>query len=201
MGVLKDVIGIVLVLALILMVLYVYSLSQVDVERITINELQDISLTGFTLGGDIYLYNGGIIPVWIDHIDYKIILESSGNELTSGYIKGTMIPPRKTVNFPFSKKINWIPSAEVAWGLITPGKTYAKIFGTVYVADLKFIDFKIPFEKKVDLEVYIRQFAKTKFEETVDKVTDTITDVVDKIGEGINTIGGKISEGLGKIFD
>ncbi len=190
----------ILVILLVLGGLYVYSLSQVEVREVTINELQDISLSGFTLGGNIKLYNGGLLPVGVDHITYEIVLESSGNQLTGGYIQGKTISPKQIANFPFSKKINWIPTSQVAWGLITPGETYAKISGNVYVADLKFVDFKIPFETRVDLERYIRQFAKRKIEQAVDTITDTTKDIVDAVGEGIKSITGKVVDGLGKLF-
>ena len=162
--------------------------------------MQDISFSGFTLGGNIELFNGGILPLGVDHINYRVILENSGNELASSYIDGKIISPQQTENFPFSTKINWVPTSELAWGLITPGETYAKIEGRISLADLKIIDFKIPFEKRVNLELYIRQFAKKKIEQAVDKVTDTVTDVVDKVGEGIKSITGKVIDGLGKIF-
>jgi len=185
MGAIKKTIAIVSVLLLILGGfggMYIYSLSKVEIRDIKINELQDISLSGFTLGGYIQLYNGGFLPVIVNHISYEVVLEASGKQLVQGYIDGKKISSKQTANFPFSNKINWVPTSEVAWGLITPGKTYAKISGSVYVADLKFVEFKIPFEKRVDLEQYIRQFAKAKIEQAVDKVTSTVTNVVDSIG-------------------
>lgn len=200
MGAPKKILISIFVILIIFGGLYVYSLSQVEIKRVMVNDLQDISLSGFRLGGYIELYNGGLILVGVDHIQYRVLLESSSNELASGDINGKLIPPRQTTNFPFSNKINWVPTSEVAWGLITPGQTYAKVEGMIYVADLGVIEFKIPFETRVDLEQYIRQFAKRKIEEAVDKVTNTITNVVDKVGEGIKNITGKVVDGLEKIF-
>lgn len=200
MGVATRILISIFVILIILGGLYVYSLSQVKIQGVTINDLQDISVSGFTLGGDIVLYNGGILPVGVDHISYDVILEDSGNKLANGNIDGKLISPKQTTNFPFSNKINWVPTSEVAWGLITPGRTYAKVKGIIYVADLKVIDFKIPFEVRLDLEQYIRQFAQRKIEEAIDKVTNTITNVVNKVGEGIKGITGKVVDGLGKIF-
>ena len=74
--------------------LYVYSLSQVRVVNVGIDQLQDIGLSGFTLGGGIEIYNGGIVPVGISHLDYFVTLESNGRELATGRINGGKIPPQ-----------------------------------------------------------------------------------------------------------
>ena len=52
------------------------------------------------------------------------------------------------------------------------------------------------FSKRVDLEGYIRQFAKEKAMETVTKVVDGTKEVA----EGIKNIGNKIVDGIGKIL-
>jgi len=176
--------------------LYVYSLSKVKVVNVNVNQLQNISLSGSTLGGGIEIYNGGIVPVGIDHIDYFITLENNGEELASGRIDGKKIPPRSTVNYPVSARISWIPSSQVAWGLITPGATYVKVAGTVYVADLGIIDFKVPFSTRVNIEQYIRQFAKTKIQQAAQKVVDTTKNISDSIA----TVGSKIVDGIKNVF-
>jgi hypothetical protein len=204
MGILKTISWIVFIIIICFLIysgLYVYSLSKVEVIDVRVNNLQDVGLSGFTLGGEVDVYNGGVLKVDISQITYSLVLDGTGNTLASGLISGDEIPVKETVSFPFSNKINWIPTAELAWNLITPGKTYATLRGTVYVADLGFIDFKIPFEKKIDLEAYIRQFVKNKVEEAVENVTEAVTDTVEKIGEGIKTITGNIIKGIGKLFD
>ncbi len=169
--------------------LYIYSLSKIELQKVTVNELQNINLSGFTFGGNIKLYNGGVLPVGVKKITYKITLENSGNELGSGYIEGKTISAKQTADFPFSQEINWAPTSEVALGLITPGQTFAKVEGTVYVADLKITEFKVPFEMRVDLEQYIKQFAETKIQESLNKYGINITNVT-----------GKLSDILGKVL-
>jgi LEA14-like dessication related protein len=185
---LRKILIFVLIILIIYAGLWIYSLSKIEVKNVNIDSLQDLSLTGFTLGGNLEIYNDGIVPVTIDHINYAVTLESSGKELTRGNIIGKKIPAKKTVEFPFSNQINWIPTAEVAIGLITPGQTYAKMEGTVYVADLQVVEFKIPFEKRLDLEPYIKQFVKNKVEETINNVVNTVTNTVNKVVEGIKNI-------------
>jgi len=176
--------------------LYVYSLSQVRVVNVGINQLQNIGLSGFTLGGDIDIYNGGIVPVGINHLDYFVTLENNGRELASGRIDGGKIPQKRIVSYPVSTRISWVPTSQVALGLITPGATYAKVAGTVYVADLKVIDFKVPFSTRVNIEQYIRQFAKAKIQQATQKVIDTTKN----IGESIIDTGSKIVEGIKNLF-
>ena len=167
--------------------LYIYSLSKVEIKDVKVNGLEDVSLSGFTLSGNIELYNGGIVPVSFDHIEYAINLESDNHLLGNGYIRGDTLIPGKTTAVPFSNKINWIPAAEVALNLITPGKTYANINGIVFFKFLGFIDFEKSFTHRVDLEIYIKQFIKQTINQTVDKVVNT----VQHIGEGIKTLANK----------
>ena len=67
--------------------------------------------------------------------------------------------------FAFSNEIKWVPTAEMAIGLITKENTYAKITGVVYAIDLGFVSIKVPFEKRIDLKPYVEQFVKNKIGE------------------------------------
>jgi hypothetical protein len=180
--------------------LYAYSLSKIEVVNVRVDSLQDVSLSGFTLGGEIDVYNGGVLKVSVSQITYSLDIDGSEKQLTSGIIKGAEIPAKDTVSFLFSSRVNWTPTAEIAWNLITPGKTYATLSGTVYAADLGFIYIKTHFEKKVDLEDYISQFAKNQPEGTAEKVTGAVTDVIEKIGEGLKTVTGNIVRGVGNLI-
>jgi hypothetical protein len=171
--------------------LYVYSLSKVEIRDLKFNSMQNVSATGFTLNGYIEIYNGGILPVSMDHINYDIILESSGSVLTSGYIEGKKIPAGKSVMFPTSNYINWIPTAELAAGMFDKNDTYAIVKGTAYIADVKFTEFKIPFEVRINLEQYIRQFIASKIDTFVDKASDFITGMI-----GAGAINESTKEGI-----
>jgi hypothetical protein len=204
MGVIKKVFWIIIIIILSILIyasLYVYSLSKIDVKAVRINSLQDISLSGFTLGGEVDVYNDGIITVGISKITYSLALDGTGTQLASGVINGDDIPVKETASFPFSNKISWIPTAEVAWNLITPGKTYATLSGTVHVADVGFFELKKPFEQKIDLEPYIKQFARDQVQGTLETATGVVTNTIQKIGEGIKTVTGNIVKGIGKLLD
>lgn len=168
--------------------IYIYSLSKIEVRSINFNNLEDASLSGFTLNGYIEVYNGGLIPVGIDHVQYDVILEKTGNMLANGYVQGTTISPGTIVRFPTTNRIDWTPTAEMAVDLLNPGDTYILISGNVYVANLQFIEFKLPFQQRVNIEQYIRQFIANAVRQVVDtgkkiinKVGDVISDAVRKI--------------------
>ena len=199
-GSVKRIFVILLLVAIVIAGLYGYSLSQVQVRDVRISSLQDISFSGFTLGGSIELYNGGILPVGVDYVTYKVVLEETDLELASGRIEGKTISPKNVESFPFSNKVNWVPSAELALRLVTPGKSYAKVSGIVNVADFGIVDFKVPFEARVDLESYIRQFARQKIEQTIDRATKAVQDTVGNIGEGIKSVTGKVIDVWENLF-
>jgi hypothetical protein len=180
--ILAIIVSVVILLVLILVGLYVYSISKISVENVRVNSLKEVSTSGFTLSGDIDLYNGGVLPVGIDHIIYTVVLEQGNKTLASGTIDGRTIPAGKVASFPFTNKISWVPTLDVAIGLITPGKTYAKVSGTVYVADLKVAEFKVPFEARIDLEEYIKQFAKENVQGLIDKAIDAVGNFLNKLG-------------------
>ncbi|MCK5107835.1 MAG: hypothetical protein KAQ83_03850 [Nanoarchaeota archaeon] len=163
--------------------LYVYSLSQITVPDVQLNRLEDVSLTGFVISGGIIVANNGLVPVKIDKIKYNITLDFNQNKLSDGYISGTWIKPNEQKEYDFSNKINWVPTVSLAWDMIKPGSTTATIRGFVYVADFKYLEFKVPFQHQIDLEEYIEQFATNLLETAVNKVKETVESVGETIGD------------------
>lgn len=181
--------------------LYVYSLYQVEVSDLRVGSIQDISLSGFTLGGELDVYNGGLIGVEISKIDYSLVLDETGDSLASGSVQGGKISAKKTASFSFSNKIDWVPTAELAKNLIKSGKTYATLSGIVYM-DLGIVDIKKPFrEEKIDLEEYVRQFIIAEVEDAIEEAAGAVTDTIEKIGDGLKAVTGNIIKGIGEFFD
>ncbi len=176
--------------------LYAYSLSKVKITDVRINNLENVNSNGFTLGGDISVYNGGMLKADISRIIYSLALDKTGDRIGSGIIEGGKIAAKETANFSFSNRINWTPSADLALNIITGGNSNATLKGSAYVADLGFVEFKVPFEKKIDLENYIRQFVNDKIAEQAGNTT-----TIEKIGEEIKTITGNIIKGIANLFD
>lgn len=42
--------------------------------------------------------------------------------------------------------------------LLNPGDIYIKVSGIVHIANLQIIEFKIPFQQRINIDQYIRQF-------------------------------------------
>lgn len=181
--------------------LYAYSLSKVKVIDVQVKSLENINSNGFTLGGDVEVYNGGMLKADVSKITYSVELDKTGTQLASGLIEGKKIAVKETANFSFSTRINWTPTAELALDLLEPGNSYATLKGNVYTADFGFIELKIPFEKKIDLEGYIRQFARERIAEITGGSAGNTTNIIEQIGEGLETITGNIIKGIGKLFD
>jgi LEA14-like dessication related protein len=199
MGLIKTfliILFVIIILACIFLGLYIDSLKKIELKDIEFDEIKEVNLNGFTLNGRLKVYNGGLIPITFNYIDYQIILEKNGETLGNGTIHKEKINPKQTKEIEFENRIIWTPSSDVAWGLITPGKTYAIFQGKIHVVDFFFLHLEIPFEERFDLEIYIRQFAKSKIQQTVEKVVDT----GEKIVQGIKDLGSKVGEGLKNLF-
>ncbi len=168
--------------------LYIHALHNISIEDIQVNDLQDVSLKGFVFGGNIFVHNGGFLPVGIDKIEYNVVLEDSGKELANGIVNGTLVMPQKTASFPFSNSIKWVPTAEIAWNLINRGNTYVKVTGTLTVIDWSFLEINIPFEKRVDLKPYIIQFAKQKIQQAAENLPQAINQTAQRVVQWIQQI-------------
>jgi len=159
----KIIILVIIILVLIGLYLgvYAYSLSKVEIKEIKINKLEEISSSEFTINGYCEVYNNGIIPVKVSHVEYIISLDKNNHTLATGFVQGGKIPPKESVKYPISNKVEWIPTSELLLEIITPGDTYATISGEVYVV----FNIILPFTEKINLEEYIKQFITGQIEE------------------------------------
>ncbi|MFO8015479.1 MAG: LEA type 2 family protein [Candidatus Woesearchaeota archaeon] len=151
---------------------YAHSISKIEVAGANFEDFEDINLDGFTLNWNIELYNGGVVPVRMEGITYEIALENSSRIIGTGSVDGNRIPPGRSVRFPVSSRIDWVPSQRLILKLFQEGDTYAVVKGTVHVADLGLAGFNVHFEEKVDIEQYLKQFATAKAEEFLGSLAD-----------------------------
>jgi len=181
----KKTVGIIIIVLLALMLiagaLYIHSLTKIELKDVRVINVHTISLEGFLFDGEIDVYNGGFISTGIDHIEYTVILESSGAEVAEGYIQGGTIPSKEVTTFTFSNKVRWGPSIEGVIDLIMTGNLTLKISGTVYVADLTVTQVAILFEQRSNVADYLKYYVA---ELLIQKPTVAgITTAIKKIGE------------------
>ncbi len=174
--------------------LYVYSLYHVEILDVSISNLGNTSQSGFTVEGEILLRNGGLLGVEISSINYSLILDKTGTELASGMIEGSVLAAKKNASFSFSEEVEWVPTAELAQELLTSKEVNATLSGKVYLSDFRLFGFNIPFEEKIDLGPYVRQFLKDKAEEAAEKAAE-------KIGGGLGDLAGKVISGIADLLD
>ncbi|MGE0792586.1 MAG: hypothetical protein AB7V77_00215 [Candidatus Woesearchaeota archaeon] len=170
------------------LILYIYSLTQVSIQELKIEELNSFNLEGFELKGYLNLYNDGFVDVKINHIDYNLILEATGDILISNKITGQKLPVKKTTTFLIDQFVGWKPTSEFALEILKPGDTYGYIQGIVYVSKNKYVDIKIPFEEKINLETYIKQFIKIEVNRIINDVKNTLSETKNNIVEGVNNL-------------
>lgn len=151
---------------------YFYSLKQIEIDDVKINQLEEITTEGFKLTGDIILKHNGFLPAEIDRVEYFVTLKNK--TLAKGNITEIKISPKETKNIPLDIQISWTPSIDTALELLKPGQTNATIHGEIYVIE-NIVTVSIPFEETFNLEQYIEQFAKTKVESIVENIKNLFT--------------------------
>lgn len=162
-------IGIV-VIVFMLIVAYAHTLKQIDITDISVYKLQ-VDPAGFTVQGHVSVYNGGLLPIDVQYIEYWIT--SKGNELARGKAEGTMIMPKKEAKIAYSSNVLWQPTAATALSMLEPGDTYATLEGNV-VIDIFGIETKIPFKKEFNVEEYLRTIVAQKAQEWVQKAGEWV---------------------------
>lgn len=163
----KKIIPIIFILIIAYLGIYAYSLSKVEIKSVEFDEITKVNSSGFTLDGYAELYNGGIMPVKIDHIEYQIVLESTEEVLSKGVIEGQTVKPKESIKFDALADISWIPAKDAALELIRPGETNATVSGDAYVSVLGFIETRVPFEETVDLEPFLKEAIEKKMDEMI----------------------------------
>lgn len=162
---------------------YAYSASKVEIRDVRVTEFTDITLEGAQLNGVVELYNGGIVSVSIERIDYRLVLEGKNLELVSGTIVGGDIPAGQSVNYGVSNRVSWAPTAELALQLLTSEKATAKLEGNVLLKKTWLVDIAVPFEREIPLDNYLNQFIKQQMGE------NTPQNLIQQAGQLLNQLG------------
>lgn len=148
----------VLFLAVIYPAMYLSALNMVDVEDVTFSELK-ISGKGVMFVGTIILDNPGAVAVTVDEITYRVILESTDEQLGSGTITGARIPSGKTATLLFENTLDWKPNLATAQKLLAKDILLIRIEGD---ASAKFLSmtFTKPFAFTTDIHSYLQQYVQ-----------------------------------------
>jgi hypothetical protein len=173
---------------------YAYSASKLEVRQVMVTDLRNISLDGADLAGFVELYNGGVISVSIDRVEYRLVMEDSKRELMSGTLIGGSIPAGESLNYTFTNRLNWAASADAAYKFLVSDKKTALIEGRVYVAKIGFIDLEIPFEQRIDLKNHINSYLQDMARQNLHP------DLADQIPKDLLKQAGNLIKGLEKIL-
>lgn len=160
-----TIIGFIALFILLIVVGYLYSVQKMEITSVEIYKLE-IDSTGMTMQGHLDVANRGLLPIDVESVKYQIYAD--GTEIGHGSAKGAYVMPGKTEKFSLKSKIQWKPTAETALQMLQPGRTDATINGTVTLDVLAF-ETELPFEKKFDIEEYIRQFVQEQVPGLIEK--------------------------------
>ncbi|MCK4670092.1 MAG: LEA type 2 family protein [Nanoarchaeota archaeon] len=129
-----------------------YAYHQLEIHDVKINKLSDLSLEGFTLDGELRLYNPTFVRVFIGDIEYDILVNN--NKIGGGFIDGEKLYGRQTEVFEFRNELMWHPSLDYLKRILSEKRTHFSIRGNVHITKFG-INMYIPFEDSLDLEQYI----------------------------------------------
>ncbi|MBN1175411.1 hypothetical protein JXA48_02085 [Candidatus Woesearchaeota archaeon] len=174
-------------------IFYIQSIKNIEVKNTEITDITDVSLDGFTIHADVYVYNPSIFRISAKRVDYSV----SFNEYRSeGEIGKTTLRPRDMTIIKVSQRLDWHMSSEVAKNLITMKKTYATLEGDIIIME-KPILIKKHFSQQIELTEIVRNFIVEEVKEAVESVKQVVNNVVDTISD----VGKDIVSGIKGLFD
>lgn len=148
--------------------LYAYSLSRIEVSSVDFTDIRKVNSTGFFLDGKVKLFNNGTVGVFIDRVEYEIVLDFSNESLSRGVINGESIRKGEFNDLRLSSEISWNPAKDAALGLIMRKDINATVSGYVYIIDMGFFELKVPFSETIDIKPLLRDFIQSKIKNALD---------------------------------
>ena len=178
---------IILVVAAALAAMFLYSIRDVKVVGASIDEIKDLSISGFSLGGRVRVYNGGFLPIRVDRITYNVTLGEVKGVLGKGALTGGTVNAKQTKDFVFDVNVEWVPSIDTAIELLLANKTYADVRGIVHVLEYKgLVKLKIPFSARVNLKGYIEHLVMESPSVELDGMMGDVAGIIGDIAEGVS---------------
>ncbi|MBI4144598.1 LEA type 2 family protein [Candidatus Woesearchaeota archaeon] len=159
---------------------FIKDLDRASLERFELDGISGVTTNSFTFSGNLVVKNPSKAPIPIQTITYDVILQETGETISSGTLPSFLLSPGSNT-IPFEQRVNWVPTATLAAQLVTEDHVYAVVQGRIRI-DLPQIDqYEIPFKKTVDIKQYILPFAKAPLPlETLSDEVDTVTPASDK---------------------
>ncbi|MBW2973117.1 LEA type 2 family protein [Candidatus Woesearchaeota archaeon] len=171
-------------------VYYFYAFTQLKIADVSVTNLTDFSLKGFSFSGHISVYNPNLISVSIKQVEYDIVFEPTGQLLSAGILEGKKLPSKQITEIPFQKTINWAPALSMVIQLVTSNEPANIVLsGKVIVTET----IKLPFEYKLDLRPYFQKVVEEQKQATVEKAVETLEE---KYGKTVSAIAEHIAKYL-----
>jgi hypothetical protein len=173
--------------------LYAYSASKVEVRQVRLTGLYNVSLEGAVFKGVVEVYNGGLIPVSVESIDYRLSVGEGGLELVEGRIMGGIIPVGESADYEITAGFSWAPTAEAAFAFLTGDDSALLLDGTVHVGRIGFSDLRIPFTRRIEVKEHLNEFIRGQLEKSLpeDLAQKLPDNLVEKAGELLKRLAGR----------
>lgn len=143
-------------------VYFLKDIDKVKVEKFEVTEIKSFSQDSVKVNGNIYLNNPSRLSIPVKSITFKIYLNETGKEISSGKLPPFKIESNKLNKIPFQYDIKFDETIDLIPKLLLKDKVPAlvKINLTIDYPILR--NNPIPFELEIDIKQYLMDYAKDK---------------------------------------
>ena len=139
---------------------YLNGINKVSLDDFVLTGIKGVTVNSFTFNGQLFVNNPSKTPVPIQTITYDVILDKTGEIISSGTLPSFILVPGDNT-IPFDQRVNWVPTASLAATLVTSDRVYTTVKGRIKIALPQVKEYELPFSSKADIKAYVSQFVDT----------------------------------------
>jgi hypothetical protein len=150
---------------MIIISLYLHSILAFDVRDVMITDISG-NLEEFKIDGYILVVNKGLFTLFIDEVNFFIVLKENNKTISEGNIPSAAIIKGEN-NLFFSTDVKIDPAISLATKLLEKGGTYVTFKGNI---SLRFIPITIPFNEEFDIEPYLFEYTEKGIKKAIGNI-------------------------------
>lgn len=157
------ILGIIFLLLIGTVIAGVYFLKDIDkvkVDKFEVTGIKSLSKESVKVNGNIYLNNPSRLSIPIKEINFKIYLNETGREISSGKIPTIKVESKKINKIPFQYDIKFGQMISIIPKLLLKDKVPATVKINVTIDYPIIRNNPIPFEFEIDIKEYLQNYVR-----------------------------------------